>query len=161
MVKQFLSDKSKLIFIFLTASLLAMSPYVIANDSVVSKPCAQQSEIIQPCSHDTHELPKETIEKLKVEAGFGWGIFSGSIYNGSSEYAITKLIVSMTPIHDHHHMAMMGDMQEMAHEARIHQINMNLRPLAKGAISMALDEDVVHVHDFEWEILNVYGYKAH
>ena len=101
------------------------------------------------------KLPAEAINKLKIEAGFGWGIFSGTIYNGNSEYLITQLTVKMTPIHDHH-MEMMG---HMSHEPKTHQIDLNLAPLAKGALSMALEGDDAHVHDFDWEILQMLGHR--
>lgn len=101
------------------------------------------------------ELPAEAINKLKIDAGFGWGIFSGTIYNGNSEYLITQLTVNMTPIHDHH-MEMMG---HMSHEPKTHKIDLNLAPLSKSALSMALDAGDTHVHDFEWKILQVLGHK--
>ena len=147
----------KFIFTHVLIALLAVSQTAIASESPAAAPCLQQSESTQPCPF---KLPQETIEKLKIEAGFGWGIFSGSIYNGNHEYTITHLVVSMEPIHDHHHMEMMGDAHNMSHETRIKQINMNLRPLTKGALSMALDDDVVHVHDFKWEVLKAFGHKT-
>lgn len=130
---------------FLTASVLILVFWFHAG--VASQAVEQQQEAI--------ELPAEAINKLKIEAGFGWGIFSGTIYNGNSEYLITQLTVNMTPIHDDH-MEMMG---HMSHEPKTHQINLNLAPLAKGALSMALEGDDTHVHDFDWEILQVLGRK--
>ncbi|MDR4516662.1 MAG: hypothetical protein MRK00_04660 [Nitrosomonas sp.] len=141
----------------ITVTMLLASHTVIASQSTSTPACDEQSGKKQHC---LFELPQETIEKLKIDAGFGWGIFSGSIYNGNDKYIITQLEVSMTPIHDHHHMEMMGGMHhDMPHETRIHHINMNLKPLTKGAISMALDNDVVHVHDFEWKVLKAFGHK--
>jgi len=130
---------------FLTASVLILVFWF--HTGVASQAVEQQSEAI--------ELPTEAINKLKIEAGFGWGIFSGTIYNGNSEYMITQLTVNMTPIHDDH-MEMMG---HMSHEPKTHQIDLNLAPLAKGALSMALEGDDTHVHDFDWEILQVLGHK--
>ncbi len=98
-------------------------------------------------------LPKTVMQKLKIDAGFGWGIFSGSIYNGNSDYYVTQLIVRMKAIHDDHHTT-------MSHEAKTHQIMLNLPPLSKGALSMPLTGDDSHVHDFEWEIIKVIGYRA-
>ena len=126
---------------------------------------ANQSGSLESCTHETqvscHEadsvqLPTDAIAKLQIDAGFGWGIFSGTIYNGNSEYLITQMTVHMTPIHDHH-MEMMGD---MSHEPKAHKINLNLRPLSKSALSMALEGDDTHVHDFKWEILQVLGHKT-
>ncbi|GJL74190.1 MAG TPA: hypothetical protein PKM20_06360 [Nitrosomonas sp.] len=141
-------------------SILVLLPVLhpaIAGESPAAAPCVQQSASAQPCSF---ELPEETIQTLKIDAGFGWGIFNGSIYNGNSEYTITQLVVSMEPIHDHHSMEMTDDLHAMSHETRIKQINVNLQPLAKGALSLALDDDVVHMHDFNWKVLKVFGHKA-
>ena len=104
------------------------------------------------------ELPHEAIQKLKIEAGFGWGIFSGIIYNGNKNYHVTQLLVSMTPIHGHHHMDMHAN---MSHDPKIHQINLDLLPLSKGALSMPLAGEDAHIHDFEWKIIKVIGYQTH
>ncbi|MER0216986.1 MAG: hypothetical protein DU481_12530 [Nitrosomonas sp.] len=103
------------------------------------------------------ELPEDAIQKLKIDAGFGWGIFSGTIYNGNDHYHITQLVVSMTPVHDHHHMHMHAN---MSHDPKVHDIDLDLPPLSKGALSMALPDDVADVHDFKWEILKVTGYPV-
>ncbi|MBX9917789.1 MAG: hypothetical protein K2Y07_11235 [Nitrosomonas sp.] len=103
------------------------------------------------------ELPEDAIQKLKIAAGFGWGIFSGTIYNGNDNLHITQLVVSMTPVHDHHHMHMHAN---MSHDAKVHHIDLDLPPLSKGALSMALPDDVAGVHDFNWEILKVTGYPV-
>lgn len=102
------------------------------------------------------ELPENIKDQLKIDAGFGWGIFNGNIYNGNSEYVITRLTISMEPIHDGHHIEMMAD---MSHEVKIHQIDLNLAPLTQGALSMVLHEEDAHVHNFKWEIIKVFGYK--
>ncbi len=127
----------------------------MANQSVENlASCVDEAQV--PC-HETSsvQLPADAIAKLQIDAGFGWGIFSGTIYNGNSEYLVTQLTVNMTPIHDHH-MEMMGD---MSHEPKVHKIDLSLAPLSKTALSMALKGDDTHVHDFEWEILQVLGYK--
>jgi hypothetical protein len=110
-----------------------------------------------PSNAELIELPQEAIQKLKIDAGFGWGIFSGTIYNGNDHYHITQLVVSMTPVHDHHHMHMHAN---MSHDAKVHRIDLDLPPLSKGALSMALPDDVVGAHDFKWEILKVTGYPV-
>ena len=69
-----------------------------------------------------------------------------------------QLIVSMTPIHGHHHMDMHAN---MSHDPKIHQINLDLLPLSKGALSMPLAGEDAHIHDFEWEIIKVIGYQTH
>lgn len=145
-------------------SLLAGSVLILTLWSQASM-ANQSDDGLAACTHETqvscHEadsvqLPTDAIAKLQINAGFGWGIFSGTIYNGNSEYLITQMTVHMTPIHDHH-MEMMGD---MSHEPKAHKINLNLRPLSKSALSMALEGDDTHVHDFEWEILQVLGHKT-
>lgn len=130
--------------------LVIASPNVFASDA----PCNATSDAKQPC---LVELSPAAIQKLKIDAGFGWGIFSGTIYNGNDNYHLTQLIVSMTPKHDDHHMHMHAN---MSHDPKVHQINMDLPPATKGAISMALPDDVADVHDFDWEILKAIGYQT-
>ncbi|MCB1936637.1 MAG: hypothetical protein KDF59_11910 [Nitrosomonas sp.] len=129
---------------------------VIPSGIYAAQSCEQYIESVDSCAY---ELPGNVIEKLQIDAGFGWGIFSGTIYNGNDKYTITQLKVSMEPIHDHHHMEMMGDMHTMSHEPKVHKINMNLHPLAKSSISMALPDEDLHIHDFNWEVLKAFGYE--
>lgn len=142
--------------------LLMVSHGAIANPSKPdADPCIQSSNKTQAAclKHQSSliELPAEAIQKLKINAGFGWGIFNGSIYNGNEDYFVTQLTISMTPIHDHH----MEMSMPMSHETKVHQINLQLPPSSKGALSMALAGDDVHVHDFKWEIIKVMGYQTH
>ena len=137
--------------------ILALESQVsVANQPVKSlaSSCVDDAQV---SCHETSsvQLPADAIAKLQIDAGFGWGIFSGTIYNGNSEYLVTQLTVNMTPIHDHH-MKMMGN---MSHESKAHKIDLSLAPLSKTALSMALKGDDTHVHDFEWEILQVLGHK--
>lgn len=135
-------------------ALLAISPMAIAGESSATAPCTRQSGSQQPC---LVELPEEVIRKLKIDAGFGWGIFSGTIYNGNENYHVSQLIVSMAPIHDHHHM----DHANMSHEPKVHQISVELPPASKGALSMPLASEDAHIHDFKWEVIKVMGYRTH
>ena len=128
--------------------LLIVAHTVIASEAAASC-CQQQSSRV--------ELPSEAIQKLKIDAGFGWGIFSGTIYNGNDNFHITQLVVSMTPVHDGHHMHMHAD---MSHDPKIHHIDLDLPPASKGALSMPLTGDDVHVHDFKWEVIKVIGYQT-
>lgn len=134
--------------------LLIVSHSAVANESPSPAPCDSPTNVKQSC---LVELPQEAIRKLKIDAGFGWGIFSGTIYNGNDNYHVTQLIVSMTPIHDDHHMHMHAN---MSHEPKVHHISLDLPPVSKGALSMALPNDVVDAHDFTWEILKVTGYQT-
>ena len=133
---------------------LTLSQSTVASDLPASQPCCQQSA---NAALALIELPQEAIQKLKIDAGFGWGIFSGTIYNGNDNFHITQLVVSMTPVHDHHHMHMHAN---MSHDAKVHHIDLDLPPSSKGALSMALPNDVADVHDFKWEILKVTGYPV-
>jgi hypothetical protein len=99
------------------------------------------------------ELTPEAIKKLKIVASFGWEIFSGSIYNGNSDYFITQLTIT---IHGHH----MEKLETTSHEAKEYIIDLQLPPLSKSALSAALDMDEVHNHDLEWEVISVLGHKA-
>lgn len=100
-------------------------------------------------------LPDDAIDKLIINAGFGWGIFSGNIYNGNRNYTLTRLIVSMTPIHDQH----VEISTVSSNTSRKYTIELNLQPLSKGALSLALDNVNMHVHDFEWKIIKAMGYE--
>ncbi|WP_292995753.1 hypothetical protein [Nitrosomonas sp.] len=149
-------------------AILLVAQSVSADQSPSNaNPCIHQSSSVQSGKNESTchkhpskwiELPDEAIQKLKIDAGFGWGIFSGTIYNGNENYHVTQLIVSMTPIHGHHHMDMHAN---MSHDPKTHQINLDLPPLSKGALSMPLASEDAHVHDFEWKIIKVMGYQAH
>ncbi|MBP6058812.1 MAG: hypothetical protein KA524_10435 [Nitrosomonas sp.] len=152
----------KIICIKIPLVLLVMSHNVTADQSPSDAgPCVQQSDKSESTCHKYQskliELPNEAIQKLKIDAGFGWGIFNGSIYNGNDSYSVTQLTVSMVPMHSHHHMGMHTT---MSHEPKVHQINLQLPPLSKGALSMPLAEDDTHIHDFEWKIIKVMGYRT-
>lgn len=142
--------------ILLAHSLLAIliiSLSAVAGESPSTKPCAQQSDSKQPC---LIELPEEAIQKLTIDAGFGWGIFSGTIYNGNKNYHITQLVVSMEPMHDHH----MDMHSAMSHAPRIHHIDLELPPVSKGALSMPLANEDAHIHAFKWQVVKVIGYQS-
>lgn len=134
--------------------LLIVAHTAIASESSAAASCCQQSGTAQS---SRVELPSEAIQKLKIDAGFGWGIFSGTIFNGNDNLHITQLVVSMTPIHDGHHMHMHAD---MSHDPKIHHIDLDLPPASKGALSMPLTGDDMHVHDFKWEVIKVIGYQT-
>ncbi|MCC7091329.1 MAG: hypothetical protein IT524_05110 [Nitrosomonas sp.] len=139
-----------LIFTCLFSILLIVSPATaVSAEASAAATCCSSSELI--------ELPKDAVEKLDITAGFGWGIFSGTVYNGNQNYQVTQLVVSMTPIHGHHH----GDMHAtMSHEPKVHQINLEIPPLSKGALSMPLANEDSHIHDFDWTIIKVMGHAV-
>jgi hypothetical protein len=135
-------------------ALLIVAHTAIAGESPTAASCCQQSGTTQS---SLAELPAEAIQKLKIDAGFGWGIFSGTIFNGNDNFHITQLVVSMTPVRDGHHMHMHAD---MSHDPKIHHIDLELPPASKGALSMPLTGDDVHIHDFKWEVIKVIGYQT-
>jgi hypothetical protein len=47
---------------------------------------------------DETNLPPDALAKLVVHAGFGWGIFSGTLYNGNNDYAISQITVVLMPM---------------------------------------------------------------
>ena len=151
---------------FLALLLAAQSASTDQSQSNAN-PCTHQLNSVQSGKSESTchkiqsnwiELPDDAVKKLKIDAGFGWGIFSGTIYNGNESYHVTQLIVSMVPIHGHHHMDMHVS---MSHDPKIHQINQDLAPLSKGALSMPIPNEDVHIHDFKWEIIKVMGYQTH
>ncbi len=139
---------------------ITVSP-VNADETPSKAPCCQSTN---EKSDKWIELPESAIEKLQIDAGFGWGIFSGSIYNGNEHYHLTRLVVSMTPIHGHghghgdHHMDMHAS---MSHDPREYSITLDVSPKSKGAISMPLPNEDAHIHDFDWKIIKVMGYSTH
>ncbi len=138
----------------ITVYLLALA---ITSQTIYANQSLNQYEQLPESTPQSTTLPNDVIQKLNIDAGFGWGIFNGTIYNGNGDYFITQLTISMTPIHDDHHMEMHAN---MSHETKQHQIDLKLPPLSKGALSMALTGDDTHVHDFEWEVVEAAGYKT-
>lgn len=99
----------------------------------------------------TIALPSEAISKLKIDAGFGWGSFNGSIYNGNEDYAIEQVIIKLIPSQ------IVGTSSETPLEAKEYRIDVTVLPLSKSALSMFLDSD--GTQEFEWRLVNVLGRK--
>lgn len=95
------------------------------------------------------DLPAHALGKLIVHAGFGWGIFSGTLYNGNNDYAITQITVALTPMR-------MSNGGETAN-ARPYNLDLAVQPLAKGALSMPIPSD--NTLEYSWEITKARGYK--
>ena len=142
----------------LTTLFFASSFSILLIISPATAVSADRSSTVSCCkSSDLIELPKDAVDKLDITAGFGWGIFSGTVYNGTDNYHVTQLVVSMTPIHGHHH----GDMHAaMSHEPKVHHIDLEIAPQSKGALSMPLANEDNHIHDFDWTIIKVIGYEV-
>lgn len=97
------------------------------------------------------DLPPEALAKMVVHAGFGWGIFSGSLYNGNSDYAITQITVLLTP------MKKSGAAQAPA-EGREYDIALAVQPLSKAALSLPIPSD--NTLEYSWKITKARGFKT-
>ncbi|SFL82331.1 hypothetical protein SAMN05421863_100517 [Nitrosomonas communis] len=96
-------------------------------------------------------LPSDAVNKIKIAAGFGWGIFNGSIYNGNKDYAIERVIIKLIPSQ------IIGTSSEIPLETKEYRIDVTVLPLSKGALSMVLDSD--GTQEFEWRLVNILGRK--
>jgi hypothetical protein len=97
------------------------------------------------------DLPPDALNKLIVHAGFGWGIFSGTIYNGNKDYAMTGVTVLLTP-------ATNNRSEPTPASGREYDIALALEPLAKGSLSMPVPSD--NTLEYTWKITKARGYKA-
>lgn len=97
------------------------------------------------------ELAPEILDKLIIHAGFGYGIFSGSIYNGNSDYTITQVTILLAPMRK-------KEFAEAFGEGKKYNINLTLQPFAKGALSMPIPSD--NTLEYSWKLVKTRGYKA-
>jgi hypothetical protein len=97
------------------------------------------------------ELPSDALNKLVVHAGFGWGIFSGTIFNGNKGYTVTGITVLLTP-------ATNSKSELIQSNGREYDIALALEPLAKGSLSMPVPSD--NALEYMWKITKARGYKA-
>jgi hypothetical protein len=96
------------------------------------------------------DLPADALGRLDVSAGFGWGIFSGTIYNGNKDYALTGVTVRLTP-------ATNNKSEPTPSSGREYDIALALEPLAKGSLSMPVPSD--NTLEYTWKITKARGYK--
>lgn len=96
-------------------------------------------------------LPPDALGKLIIHAGFGYGIFSGSIYNGNSEYTVTQITILLTPT---------GKMKpaEASVDGKEYDIDLTVRPFTKSALSMPILSD--NTQEYSWEITKASGYRT-
>lgn len=143
--------KPRIIYALLSSLLITQS--LFTSVTVYAANCCQQADAKQSI-----ELPETAIQELQIDAGFGWGIFNGSIYNGNKDYYITQVTISMVPIHGHghHHME-----HQDTSQARTYTIDTDLPPVTKGALSMSLPSDLLHIHGFDWKVIKLTGYQTH
>ena len=97
------------------------------------------------------DLPADALARLDVSAGFGWGIFSGTIFNGNKDYAITSITVLLTPPTNNKSAQTLGSGRE-------YDIALALEPLTKGSLSMPVPSD--NTLEYTWKITKARGYKA-
>ena len=113
------------------------------------------AECAQLSAHPNKELEifsAEVVERITIDAGFGWGIFGGSVYNGNSDYTITQITVKLTPSQ------IIGTSSASPLIAEQYHIDITVPPLTKAALSMPLDAD--GTLEFLWELVQVQGYRA-
>lgn len=96
-------------------------------------------------------LPPDALGKLIIHAGFGYGIFSGSIYNGNSEYTVTRITVLLTPT---------GKMKpaEASVDGKEYDIDLTVPPFTKSALSMPVLSD--NTQEYSWKITRASGYRT-
>jgi hypothetical protein len=97
-------------------------------------------------------LPPAAFEKLVIQAGFGWGIFSGTLYNGNSDYTVTGVTVRLTPLAKGNVNA--GD----SSGGNEYDLELNVEPLSKTALSMPVPSD--NTLEYSWKITKARGYKT-
>ncbi|MDQ3185040.1 MAG: hypothetical protein M3Q16_00955 [Pseudomonadota bacterium] len=95
-------------------------------------------------------LPPYALGKLVVQAGFGYGIFSGTIYNGNNEYAITQITILLTP-------ATAERPDETLAGSREYNIDLLVQPFNRAALSMPILSD--NTLEYLWEVTKARGYK--
>lgn len=97
------------------------------------------------------DLPADALAKVIVHAGFGWGIFSGSLYNGNRNYALTQITVELTP-------AKKSNAAEAPAEGREYTIALAVQPIAKAALSLPIPSD--NTLEYSWKITKARGFKT-
>jgi len=100
--------------------------------------------------HDA-ELAPEALGKLIIHAGFGYGIFSGSIYNGNSDYTVTQITILLAPMRKKEAAGASVDGKE-------YNIDLSLQPFTKGALSMPIPSD--NTLEYSWKLATARGYKT-
>ena len=96
---------------------------------------------------EDENLTAEALVKLDADGGSGYGIFSGSIYNGNSDYTVTQVTILLTPIPAGSPLI-----------TREYNIDVTVQPLTKGALSVSLISD--GTREFSWSLTKARGYKA-
>ena len=112
--------------------------------------CREKSQEQKPAAK---ALPPAALDKLDANGGFGYGIFSGSIYNGNSDYTVTQVVILVTPLGQEKHIPAAASLT-----AREYSIDVTVPPLGKSALAVAIISE--GTRDFSWSIIKAHGYKA-
>lgn len=99
------------------------------------------------------ELPPAALDKLNTDGGFGYGIFSGNIYNGNSNYTVTQVIILVTPLGQEKYIKTAASLA-----AKEYNIDVTVSPLSRGALAIAIISD--GTRDFSWSVIKAHGHKA-
>ncbi|PTR06544.1 hypothetical protein C8R32_11026 [Nitrosospira sp. Nsp5] len=97
------------------------------------------------------DLPADAFSKLVTHAGFGYGAFSGSIYNGNGDYTVTQVTVLIAP-------AAPTKGAEASVNGKEYNIKLTVQPLGKGALSMLIPSD--NTLEYSWKVVKARGYKT-
>lgn len=97
------------------------------------------------------DLPTGAFSKLVTHAGFGYGAFSGSIYNGNGDYTVTQVTVLITPMEP-------GKGTLASVDGKEYNIELTVQPLSKGALSMLIPSD--NTLEYSWKVVKARGYKT-
>ena len=118
----------------------------LGNNSVqeISRICREQFPKKPPKDRD---LSPDILNKLDADGGPAYGTFSGSLFNGNTDYTITQVTLHLTPIQT-----------EIPLITNEYLIDMNVPPLTKSALSVALKSDITR--EFSWKLINARGYRA-
>lgn len=97
------------------------------------------------------DLPADAFGKLVTHAGFGYGVFSGTIYNGNSDYTVTQVTIAIAP-------AGPKKAAGVSVGSKEYNIELTVQPLAKGALSMPIPSD--NTLEYSWSVVKGRGYKT-
>ena len=97
------------------------------------------------------DLSADTFSKLVTHAGFGYGAFSGSIYNGNSDYTVTQVTILIAPMES-------KKAVEASVTGKEYNIKLTIQPRGKGALSMPIPSD--NTLEYSWKVVKARGYKT-
>lgn len=119
---------------------------------------------------DDMELTAATLAKITGHAGVNeYGNFTGNIYNGSNEWSVTQVTVSLSKTTNKPWLRYDFDKDGNSipppagyipiAESKAYRIDVIAQPLTSKDFSIPVDND--RSSQVEWNIVNARGYKAH